>query len=458
MDVTIERTSPDVAADDVGAGPGRRRAAQGAVLVASVAVAGALFWGVPAIGGDDALPDPARMAVLGDGRNSSAENVAFWQRRSEAVPGSVAFRTQLAAAQLQHAGDTGDLSGYEVGEATARSALDLDPRNRQARLVLADALAGRHGFAEAFRIADEVLAEDPDAIDALLHAGDAQLELGEYADARRRYDQVARVAGGAPAVISRYARLESVVGTADRAAELARDALVAAGDEDLRHEDAAFYWFQLASYEYRRGAYATAHDHLTAALLIDPGNGGATELLGRVLTARGEYDAATSVYEGLVEGGGAADLHGELAKLYRLAGRERAARTQIDLGLAVAARDADRFPAERRHLIGFLADHDPATALRLAELDLAERDDVYSHAWYAWALYRTGEVAAAADAIVPALRYGTEDALLDYQAGVILAAAGDGDRARALLTEALRLNPEFDLVHAAEARRLLASL
>ena len=113
---------------------------------------------------------------------------------------------------------------------------------------------------------------------------------------------------------------------------------------------------------------------------------------------------------------------------------------------------------ERRHLIGFLADVDPEFAVELARADLAARSDVQSYAWLAWALLQAGRADEALPYVAPALRMGTQDAWLLYQTGSVYAAVGDVQRARPLLTEALALNPHFDLVHAERARRLLDSL
>jgi tetratricopeptide (TPR) repeat protein len=435
-----------------------RPVVQGGMLVIALLAAGALFWGVPTVGGRPDLPSPAAMAFLGRAHNSSAENVEFWQARVDRSPRSAPALTQLANAQLALAGDTGDLAGYEVAETTAARAVGLTPEQPGALLALAHSLAGQHDFAGALRLAEEVLDDNPVNVGALLTAGDSQLELGEYIDARLRYDRAAELTGGGAAILSRYARLEATIGSIDEAMFLARRALVEAADIDLRNADAAFYWFQLASYEFATGDASGAAGHLRDALRIDPTHPGSTELLAKTLTALGDDTAAIDIYEQMLDGGGAADLHGELARLYERAGRTADARQQIDLGLAVAAETADRFPAERRHLIGFLAEHDPAEALRLAELDLATRRDVQTHGWYAWALFRNGRFDDAAVAIVPALTYGTEDALLRYHAGEIMAAVGDTASARALLTSALDLNPNFHIQDVARARELLADL
>ena len=307
-------------------------------------------------------------------------------------------------------------------------------------------------------MADDVLADDPDSINALLAVGDARLELGDYSEAGAAYRRAAAEVGELAPVLSRLARHEAAVGRLTNARQLAERALIDAANHDLRRSDAAFYWFQLATYEFALGNIEQARDHLDAALGIDPENPGALELQGKVLSAAGDFEAAAVVYESLVDGGGAADLHGELAKVYERLGRPDDAADQIELGLAAAAEAADRFPAERRHLIGFLSDHDPAEALRLAELDLSERQDVLAHGWYAWTLYRTGDIAGARADIEPALAYRTEDARLLYQAAVIFDAAGDDARALDLISRSQDLHPAFDLVHGPAAAELLDNL
>lgn len=441
-----------------------------APLVLLVA-AGILLGRVPG-GGQPQLPDPDAMALLGDGRRSSAEVVDFWQQRVADAPRVVDHRVRLAGAQLTLAGDTGDLEGYELAERTLLGAVSPAPEDPDVLLTLAAARAGRHDFAGALELADRVLADEPDSTSALLAAGDAQLELGHYQAAGDAYRRAAAEVGELAPVLSRLGRLEASIGSLSNAHRLAERALIDAANHDLRRADAAFYWFQLASYDFALGRVDAAVGHVATALEIDPGHLGSLELQGKVLAAAGDLEGAAAVYENLVGDGGAADLHGELAKVYERLGRSDDAAEQIRLGLAAAAEAADRFPAERRHLVGFLSDHDPVEARRLAELDLSERQDVFAHAWYAWTLYRTGDVAGARVAIDPALAYGTEDARLLYQAATILyAAAGLDDAAEAplasgddrtrafdLISRSQELNPLFDIEHGERAAELMAEL
>ncbi len=408
--------------------------------------------------GRAALPDPQQMALLSVGRIGTPNVITLWEERVQAVPGSATYRTRLASSNLALAGETGDLTLYEKAEGIARSAVEIDPANESANLTLASALSGQHDFGSALELADGVLARTPKSVGARIAAGDAHLELGEYDAATKVYTELGQELPRAPSILSRRARIAALTGGLDQAVELARQALIGAGADDLNTFTGAFYWFQLANYQYQTGRYDDAAAMLRSALQVEPDHIGSTELLGKVLVAQGHLDEATQLYEDLLQRTNAADLRGDLAKLYAYAGRSDDAQRQIELGFEIARTQAAKYPAERRHLIGFLADEDPAFALQLARDDLELRTDVQTYGWLAWSLLQAGEADEAVTYVDEALRLGTQDAWLLYQAGSVYAAVGDVDQARTQLSAALDLNPEFDLVHAQRARDLLASL
>ena len=104
----------------------------------------------------------------------------------------------------------------------------------------------------------------------------------------------------------------------------------------------------------------------------------------------------------------------------------------------------------------FLLDHgrDARGVLVRSRRELKERHDVYGWDVEAWALHALGRDAEAWDAAERALAQGTEDATLEYHAGVIAQSLGRAD-ATAHLVRALTINPSFHPAQAADARRRL---
>ena len=76
----------------------------------------------------------------------------------------------------------------------------------------------------------------------------------------------------------------------------------------------------------------------------------------------------------------------------------------------------------------------------------------------AWALYKSGDHAAAGIAMSKALRLGTRDAGMRFRAGMIEHALGNGDAARRHLEKALELNSRFHHRHPQTARAVLETL
>jgi tetratricopeptide (TPR) repeat protein len=97
-------------------------------------------------------------------------------------------------------------------------------------------------------------------------------------------------------------------------------------------------------------------------------------------------------------------------------------------------------------------------ALQIARSEVAVRDDVYAEDTLAWAAAANGQWQEAQRAAHRATRYGTEDALLQFHAGMIALHLGNHEEAIKRLTQAVNLNPQFHHKYADEARQVLANL
>jgi Flp pilus assembly protein TadD len=107
----------------------------------------------------------------------------------------------------------------------------------------------------------------------------------------------------------------------------------------------------------------------------------------------------------------------------------------------------------------FDADHgDPAGALAAARTEWGTRQQVLVADALAWALHRSGDDRDALAYTGKALGLGWRNATFLYHRGVIRHALGDDAGARQDLTEALAVNPHFDVLQAPVAEQLLGSL
>jgi tetratricopeptide (TPR) repeat protein len=434
-------------------------------IPAAIAIAG-LLLGTIALATfvrDDSPADPRpsaasmRGALVSSTIKSPEEQVAFWRARVDANAGDYLSRTALGHALLSSAKVSGDLDLYPEAEAEFRLALESNPEHPAALLGLGAARGAQHDFLGELALAERVLANDPDDASARLAKADAQFELGDHEPAHETYEQLAQGERSA-AISSRLAKTAWLRGDGDEAIRQSEAAIALSSELELPADQAAFYFFQLATFSYRAGEIPLARESVDRALEIDPEHLGALELEPKVSIAEGDLARATEGYEQLLAVSPAADLHGELAKLYTVAGRTEDAQQQVDLGLALGREQVGRYPAERRHLADFFGSFDPVLALQQAEEDITTRQDIGAHDTLAWALHQNGRNAEARDAIQRALDTGVRDAVVFFHAGMIELELGDADAARAWLMMALDINPRFDVLDAPLAEQRLAEL
>ena len=99
---------------------------------------------------------------------------------------------------------------------------------------------------------------------------------------------------------------------------------------------------------------------------------------------------------------------------------------------------------------------DDALAITTREHEM--RKDVLTADALAWTLYRKERFAEAKVAINEAMKLKSDEAKFLYHAGMIENGLGNKVGARQLLENAIKLNPNFDLLHAQIAKNTLAEL
>jgi tetratricopeptide (TPR) repeat protein len=369
------------------------------------------------------------------------------QARVRRAPGSPDAWTDLGEAWVRKARVDADPGLYHGAEDAARAALALTPNALRAVLLRGLVLLERHRFEEARALAEDLAGRAPGLAAAHGLLSDALLELGRHEEAEAAAQQMMDAKPNLPAYV-RASYLMWLRGDVGGALEAARLAVDAAGDA----ESSAWARTQAGLVRWHAGDLDGADAELARALADAPEHAPALVAKGRIALSRHDFPAARDLLE-------RAFRRAPLAETAWLLGDARAA-----CGDEGGAEDAyarvvkDGRTSDRRTLALFLATRggDADEAVRLAEAERLVRDDVYTEDAYAWALYRAGRLDEAERAARAATRLGTPDARLLFHAGAIRMARGERRAGAALVGRALRLNPEFDVAAAAEARRLLA--
>jgi tetratricopeptide (TPR) repeat protein len=181
-----------------------------------------------------------------------------------------------------------------------------------------------------------------------------------------------------------------------------------------------------------------------------------------VAAASGDLDRAADLYAQAVQIIPLPEFVVAYGDVLSAAGRQGEAKAQYALVTAIQRLYAANGVDTELELALFTADHGPPEdlpeAVEQARAQVATRPSIVAWDTLAWTLYRSGDLDDAAEASEEALRLGTQNALMQFHAGMIAAARGQTVEAITLLESALELNPYFSVRYAPEARATLEQL
>jgi tetratricopeptide (TPR) repeat protein len=405
-----------------------------------------------------AYTDDSRLAQSSPDMPSADTAIAFWQKRVAQNPKAYIELTFLGEALARNARETGDVNYYQQAEAALRQSLEINPNYVKTPALLSGVLFAMHDFTGTLALA-EPLADNPHALQALATVGDAHLALGDYEAAAAAYQKLFERTPS-PAAYSRLASLTELQGDPNRALSLMQQAADLAQQGADFGESLAWYEYQVGELYFRSGQLDQAKTHFQAALAKFDNYYLALAGLGKIRAAQGDYEAAIKLYEHATTIIPQPDFLAALGDVYTVAGQPDKAQRQYDTVEYIGQLAAINQQIYNRQLANFYADHNLHLdkALKLATTELQLRRDIYGFDAAAWAYYKNGHFSQAQEMIVQAMRLGTRDAKLYYHAGMIARANSHLADAKRLLTEALAINPHFDLLQARLAQTTLEQL
>ena len=389
---------------------------------------------------------------------STNDLVAFWEQRVAHDPHDTTAYHHLADGYLRRARQTGDVADYDRAEVALRASLREIPNdNADALLRLAAVRGAKHEFRDSLALVQQALAMAPDDPYGLSVLGDAQFALGEYADAARSYGRLLELAPGLSS-FSRLAAIYELHGDVSAAALTWQNAI--SSDGGTVPENSAWALTESGNFSLLHGDRARAEDAYTGALRAYPGYVHALAGQAAVHAARGEYAEAARLYVIVTERQPIPAYVIALADVYRAMGRTEDAARQVALVRAIDTLYRANGVNTDLPMALFYADQNTNLdeALRIARAAVADRPGIDADDALAWVLYRRGDLVEARAAAEHALRFGTQQPLYLYHAGMIATAQHDDTAARGYLERALAINPAFHVLHAPEARATLSHL
>lgn len=405
----------------------------------------------------DPSPGPIAAASGGSARVVSATvaEVARLQAAVNANPADENSQRDLGSALVQRVRESADPALYAPAMAAFKAALALVPDDAIALTGVASIQLGKHQFADALVSAEHAIALSPGLVPAYAARVDALVELGRYDEA----DAAAGLMFGLSSNLTTLARvsyLAELRGYLTAAVVAMRDAAASPG---LAPENTAYVQALLGNLLVYSGDASGAAVAYQTAVSVFSNHAPSLAGQGRLAVAAGKLPEAMALFQQ------AADIV-PLPEYVIALGDAQTAAGQLDLGArsyALARAEIQLFKAAGVivdvDLALLEADHgDPQQALIDAEAGYHATPTVRAADALAWALHRLGRDSEARKRSNEALRLGSIDPILRYHAGAIAAALGDSPTARRDLQAALRTDPGFSALGAAEARRIVATL
>jgi len=321
-----------------------------------------------------------------------------------------------------------DAGFYKLAEQCAACLEARGSTGPDTLLLRAHALQSLHHFGDAETIARELvrLRERPFDYGVL---GDILIDEGKVREGAAAYQKMVDLRPDLQSY-ARAAHVRWLTGDLAGAIELMKLATTASSPKDP--EAAAWAFTRLALYQLQRGATKQALQACDAALSLQNDYAPAMLARGRTLLAVNRPADALVELQRAAKLNPLPEYQWALADALTIAGDKDQA-TQIESQIADRSNTEDP-----RTLSLYLAtrQQDVERAVQLAQQELTNRGDVFTHDALAWALAAAGRVTEAQQQAHQALSEGTANSRLYLHAGVIAALNNDNTQARRWLKEA----------------------
>jgi tetratricopeptide (TPR) repeat protein len=384
------------------------------------------------------------------------QKIAWAEAAIKAHPDHSQPYNDLAVAYVQRVRETADPSYYVQAETFLQKSFQIAPdslEGQKARLMI---LLGRGEFGQALGLAKALNKNTPDDVLVYGFIADAAIGLGDYSDAEEAAQWMLDMRPGNVPGLLRGAALRRLYGDTHGATHFFSQAYQQMAPTQT--EELAWTLTEMADLQLSTGDIDGAKKLLHSALQEFPGYYAALEDLARVQTARQHYSEAVDLLRQRNLKFPTATSRYALAQALERAGQTTEAGLAYRDFATTARPLINGSENANEELISYYLGrgHDPAEALRIAQLEITRRHDVNTLDAYAWALCGNGRDEEAQRQIAVALAVGVREARIFYHAGAIAAKLHDDASAARYLNQSVEVDPWSE--SAASAREVLQKL
>jgi tetratricopeptide (TPR) repeat protein len=373
---------------------------------------------------------------------------------SEKANDSAKNYNKIAADFIRQARETGDFSLNTKAENAIAKAIEIEPANFDSIKLKASLHLTFHRFAEALELGTKIDQESPNNSFVYGVLTDANVELGNYAEAVKFAQKMVDMKPNMSSY-TRVAYLRSLHGDSVGAIESYTLATKIADPQDL--EAQAWCNVHLGDEFYKIGKFTEAEKSYDTALKIFPNYTAAYVGKAKVRAVNNDFETAIRFFTEAQNRVPVTETVILLGDVYAKTGNVDKAKQQYELAEVIEQKFGT---TDQRRIAEMWADNDTKLpeALAIAELENANRKDIFTADIYAWCLYKNGKLTEAKNVMTEALRLKTNDAKFYYHAGMINKDLGNKREAEQLLELALKINPMFDFIQAEKAKTALSEI
>jgi len=379
-------------------------------------------------------------ASAGRELSPAERSIAEARKSIEKKPDQYAGYNQLSMALARRARETSDVNFYAQAEDALKKSSELKPGNLDGEKIHVWLLLGRHDFPAALEAAKLLYKKVPDDVLVYGFLTDANVELGNYADAEKSAQWMLDLRPGNLPGLTRAAYLRELFGDDDGAIELMEMAFQSTPPTE--NEDRAWILSQIGHLKLMEGKTLEAEKVLNEALAVFPGYHYALGNLARVRIEQKRFDDAVTLLQQRYQAAPHAENLYDLAEALELAGKKDEASKAFSEFETKSLLETSKKDNSNRELVFYYADHvrEPAKALEVAEREHAWRHDCFTLDAYAWALHGNGRDEEARGQMEAALSVGIRDSRMLRHAGEIALQLGDRANGLRYLQDAAALH------------------